>query len=88
MDKFSEFNPKNLVIPTESFEDLLKFHSAKTVGKILKRMEITDNKEVMKSQIKELIYEQYRDLTDLILALNYGLEMSAFIFKSKEKENK
>jgi hypothetical protein len=79
MEKFiGEFLPKNLTIPLNAFEDLLKFHSNKTVGKIMKRIEICDNKEVMKSQIKELLYEQYRDLGDLIFALNYGLSVTTF----------
>ncbi len=66
---------KNLTIPVKAFDDLIKFSSNKTVGKVMKRIEICDDKEVMKAQIKELLYEQYRDLGDLIFALNYGLSV-------------
>lgn len=86
MEKFiSEFQPKDLVIPINAFEELLKFHSNKTVGKIMKRIEICDNKEIMKTQIKELLYEQYRDLGDLLFALNYGRSITNFELKSKSK---
>jgi hypothetical protein len=88
MEKFiGEFSPQKLTIPLNAFEDLLKFHSNKTVGKIMKRIEICDDKEVMKSQIKELLYEQYRDLGDLIFALNYGLSVTNFDLKPKSTEN-
>lgn len=87
MEKFiSEYQPKDLIIPINAFEDLLKFHSNKTVGKIMKRIEICDDKEAMKSQIKELLYEQYRDLGDLLFALNYGRSITTFEIKSKSKE--
>jgi hypothetical protein len=55
----------------------------------MKRIEICEDKEVMKSQIKELIYEQYRDLGDLLFALNYGQSITVFNLqtpKSKSEE--
>ena len=85
MDKFiNEYQPTELTIPINAFEDLLKFHSNKTVGKIMKRIEICDDKDMMKSQIKELLYEQYRDFGDLIFALNYGRSITNFELR-KEK---
>ena len=40
----------------------------------------------MKTQTKEIIYEQTRDLLDLIVALNYGIKITEFnIEKGKEK---
>jgi hypothetical protein len=87
MEKLGQFLPEKLTIPTQSLEELIKFVSARTVGKVLKRIEITEDRNVLKSQIKELLYEEYRGLTDLILALNYGLEFSEFKFKEKSKEN-
>ena len=77
--------PKQLTFPIEAFEEVLKLQSSKTVGKVLKRIEITDNKEIMKSQIRELIYESFRDLGDLLFSLNFGLQITSFEFKEKEK---
>lgn len=80
---------KDIKIPVEALEELLKFSSNKTVGKVMKRIEICDDKEIMKSQIKELIYEQYRDLGDLLFALNYGRSVTVFDLqtpKSKSEE--
>lgn len=88
MEKFGENLPETITIPYTALEELIKFHSNKSVGKILKRMEITDNKEVMKIQVKELLYEQFRDLLDMIIALHYGLTQSVFIFKDKKSEEK
>ena len=87
MEDSSMFQPPEvLYIPYKALEDLLKYHSNKLVGKTLKRIEISDSKEVMKAQIKELIYEESRGLTDIILALNYGLKIREII--PIKKENK
>lgn len=75
--------PEKLTIPTKALDELLNFHSSKTVGKVLKRLEISDNKEVIKTQIKEILYESHRDLRDLLIALNYGLEISIFNLNNK-----
>ena len=39
----------------------------KIVGKCMKRFELTDNKEIIKAEIKELLYEFMRDLRDLLV---------------------
>lgn len=85
--KLSTFQPEQLTISYTALEDLLKFFSAKLVGKVCKRIEISPNIEVLKSQTKELIYEQTRDLFDLIIALNFGMEVRVFNMQ-KSKENK
>ena len=86
--KLSTFQPKDLIIPYSALEDLLRFFSTKLVGKTLKRIEITPNSDILKIQIKELIYESTRDLQDLIIALNYGLVVTSFEFKQKESKEK
>jgi hypothetical protein len=85
MDNLQNFLPTYLTISAKSFDDLLAIHSSKTVGKILKRFEISDSKDVIKAQVKELLYESYRDLKDLIIALNYGYHISSMEFKSPVK---
>ena len=41
--------------------------SRKICGTIMKRYEIIEDKEVLKKEIKELIYEAYRNLRDIII---------------------
>jgi len=79
-------------------EEILSFESSKLVGKCLKRWEIffpkdsnhLDNNtlqihDILKRDLKELIYEFSRDLKDIFYAYSKGLEKSYFIIK-KEKE--
>jgi protein associated with RNAse G/E len=63
--------------------DLLKIimnqESKKLVGTCMKRFEISDNKEEIKKQVKELIYESFRNLSDFfengqILFTNQSME--------------
>ena len=74
-------------------DEVLSFESQKLVGKALKRIEIFFPKEdsnfkiseVLKKELKELIYESYRDLRDIFFSYGKGLEKSYFIVnQSKE----
>ena len=58
---------------------------AKFVGKLLKRVEILDDKEYLKKEIKELIYESSREMRDIFLAYSAGLEVSYFSFVNQKK---
>jgi hypothetical protein len=58
---------KNILIDEQLLKFLLTQASQKTVGKCMKRFELSDNKEEIKKQIKELLYESYRDLCDAII---------------------
>lgn len=61
----------------------------KLVGKLLKRIEILDDKEYLKREIKELIYESSREMRDIFIAYSNGLEVSYFNFsQSKKSEEK
>ena len=48
--------------------DLLKIlldqHAKRLVGKVMKRFELSENKEEIKKQAKEIIYEEMRDLNE------------------------
>jgi len=47
----------------------------------MKRFEIIENRNVLKSDVKELLYESYRDLSDLLVAGGYGYDVKQFILK-------
>ena len=55
-----------LKITEETLNYICDQEAKKIVGKCMKRFELSDNKEEIKSQVKELLYEFMRDLRDLI----------------------
>lgn len=65
-------------------DELIDFESKKMVGKMLKRYETIPDKETLKGQLKELVYESYRDFKDLILAYQKGYEISVYKFTNKK----
>ena len=72
-----------LKITESDLKEIMKMNSEKIVGRVLKRMEIHDNMKAMKSEIKELLYEQLRDLHDAIYASGKGLISRTFTFNKQ-----
>ena len=68
-------------IDEEYLKELIDYAGKALVGKILKRFEIIENRETVKSDAKELVYEEFRQLRDLIIAHNRGLNITQFHFK-------
>ena len=66
--------------------EVIDYSGSSLVGKILKRFEILDDKEALKSTVKELVYEEMRHVRDLLIAGGNGLEQTIFSFKKKEKD--
>ena len=62
-----EYMEKNILLDEQLLKFLLTQASQKAVGKCMKRFELSDNKEEIKKQIKELLYECFRDLSDSII---------------------
>jgi len=58
----------------------------KLVGKIMKRFEILEDKEHLKKEIKELIYESSREMQDVFYAYSKGLEVSYFKFTNRKEK--
>ena len=61
--------------------------SRTTVGKILKRVDIFDDKDVLKKEVKELIYEEYRTLKSLLEAHSNGVLSTRIVEFKVDKEN-
>lgn len=54
------------------------------VGRIMKRFEISGNDDrILKKNVKELIYEQFRDLKTHIEAHSKGIELVSVYFEEK-----
>jgi hypothetical protein len=61
-------------------DEVISHESSKLVGKCLKRLEIIDDRETLKKELKELIYESSRELKDIFEAYSKGVEVSYFNF--------
>ncbi len=68
-------------ISEKYLDEIIDKSSRSLVGTVMKRFEIFKEKEEIKSSIKELIYEHYRNLKGLIQAFSTGVR-----FTSKPKE--
>ena len=66
----------------ELYKTILESEAKKLVGKICKRFEISDDKELIKKECKELIYESFRDINDFLIN-----GKMIFEFKQKRSDN-
>lgn len=76
-----------LRIDSDYLKELLDYTGKSLVGKLLKRFEILDNKDTIKAEAKELIYEEIRQLRDLVYAHNRGLNITQFKFSKPGEES-
>jgi len=74
---------RELKVNETYLKELIDYVSSSLVGKALKRFEILDDKEAIKKETKELIYEEFRHFRDLIIAHNKGLDISIFKLKKE-----
>jgi len=79
---------KEYTINEDYLNQIVDLCSRGLVGKVCKRFEISSNPTELKSQTKELIYEEFRKLKDLIDAHQNGWELSEFKFISKQSKEK
>lgn len=64
----------DIKINKELLEKIISSEASKTVGILMKRYEIISDKETLKKENKEIIYEAYRNLRDLIVACGLAKE--------------
>lgn len=76
---------KYIKITERYLEEAIKFCGSSLVGKIMKRFEILDDKDLIKSESKELIYEEMRNFKNMLFAFNSGREMTVIKFIAKPK---
>ena len=58
-----------LKISEETLNGLMEQEARKMVGIALKRFELIEDKEVLKKELKEIIYESMRNVRDMIRAV-------------------
>ncbi len=72
---------KTITISERYLKECMDFIGSSLVGKLLKRFEILEDKNQIKAEAKELIYEEIRHLRDILLAYEQGREMQIFKLK-------
>jgi len=73
---------RELKLSEDYLKELLDYVGSSTVGKVMKRHEILgDRTDMVKLATKELIYEGFRELRDLIIAHDKGRNITIFKFK-------
>lgn len=77
---------KYIKITEKYLEDSIKYVGSSLVGKLLKRFEILEDKNSIKAEAKELIYEEMRNFKNMLFAFNLGREVTVFEFKAKPKQ--
>lgn len=65
-----------LKISEETLNYICDQEAKKIVGKCMKRFELTDDKELIKKEIKELLYECLRDIKDILLLNKEGINLT------------
>ena len=78
---------ETLQINSVYLDELIDYVGRSAVGKILKRFEIIQDKDMLKASTKELIYESFRAFRDLLVAHNKGLQIHQFQLKTKPEKN-
>jgi hypothetical protein len=58
-----------LKLTEETLNQIVDQEARKTVGIALKRFELIEDKETLKKELKEIIYESYRNVRDMVRAV-------------------
>lgn len=61
------------IVSEQFLDEALSNNSKCLVGKVCKRFEICSDQEQLKKEIKELIYENYRELKENIKSFCHGV---------------
>lgn len=73
---------KEVVIGEDYLKQVIDYVSSSLVGKMMKRFEVLEDKNAIKSSVKELTYEEFRNFMKILLAYKEGREFEAFQFKT------
>lgn len=69
-----------LKISEEYLDELMNYIGRKLCGTVMRRFDIVEDRNVLKSMIKDTIYEEMRHFKDLLYSAGAGLEISQFKF--------
>ena len=74
-----------LEVEEKFLKEFIEYSGRNLVGKIMKRFELFTELPTIKSSVKNLIYEDYRNFLKTIIAHSRGVQFSFFEFKNKSK---
>lgn len=78
----------NIKITEELLNQIIDRESKKYVGIILRRYEIIADRETLKKETKELIYEAYRNIRDILLTCKEAIRLKNAEMKGEEKNGR
>lgn len=79
---------ENITVNLNLLKNIFNAEAQKLVGKVCKRFELSADKEEIKKQVKEILYESMRDTMDLIITCSKSAEaiiLTKANIKSKEQ---
>jgi hypothetical protein len=77
---------EDIIIPAKSLKDILDLTGRTLVGKVARRFEILDDIKPIKLSTKELIYEEFRALANLLYKFRDGRNVRIFKITPKSEE--
>lgn len=77
--------PEILKISNKYFEEVIDHIGRSLTGKAMKRFDIIPHRETLKNNIKELIYEEMRNLHAILVSYTYGYEFKVYEVQRKKE---
>lgn len=77
-----ETKKQKIEIEANDLKEIIALCGNDTCGKILKRVDIIEDRESLKCCIRELVYEGYRNFKHMLKAYEKGAKVTHFKFKS------
>lgn len=74
-----------LYIQKDYLDELLQEIGKRVVGKLMRRMDLLEVNQKIKDFSKDAVYEGFREVKDLMIAYDRGLEADFMEFKSTGK---
>ena len=76
-----EYEQEEIKVNFKYLNQVLNFCGSSLVGKVMKRFEIVNDKDTLKKEVRELIYEDLRQMKEILVGYAYGKEIKQFTFK-------
>lgn len=65
---------KEYIVTDKYLTEVINKVSTTAVGKIMKRFDVVEDRAELKKVVKELVYEEFRNLKSFIQAINWGIK--------------
>lgn len=65
---------KEYIITEDYLDKVITKVSTTAVGRIMKRFDVVEDRKELKKIVKELLYEEFRNVKSFIQAINWGVK--------------